>query len=102
MGIALDLEKIKGILPRSSLTSLIFVPCRVRRSSGSGTLPAVTSRKLLSPARFLLTQTSSLLSKPTRGLDVGAIEFVHKALIRERDREQQFADFELDEVMTPV
>ena len=39
--------------------------------------------------------------QPTRGLDVGAIEFVHKALIRERDRGVAILliSLELDEVM---
>ena len=39
--------------------------------------------------------------QPTRGLDVGAIEFVHKALIRERDRGTAIllVSLELDEVM---
>ena len=40
--------------------------------------------------------------QPTRGLDVGAIEFVHKALVRERDRGAAILliSFELDEVMS--
>lgn len=39
--------------------------------------------------------------QPTRGLDVGAIEFVHKSLIRERDRGAAIllVSLELDEVM---
>ena len=39
--------------------------------------------------------------QPTRGLDVGAIEFVHKVLIRERDRGAAILliSLELDEVM---
>jgi simple sugar transport system ATP-binding protein len=38
---------------------------------------------------------------PTRGLDVGAIEFVHRTLIAERDRGAAIllVSFELDEVM---
>lgn len=39
--------------------------------------------------------------QPTRGLDVGAIEFVHKQLVKERDRGTGvlLVSFELDEVM---
>ena len=39
--------------------------------------------------------------QPTRGLDVGAIEFVHKTLVAERDRGAAIllVSFELDEVM---
>ncbi len=40
--------------------------------------------------------------QPTRGLDVGAIEFIHKALVRERDRGAAILliSLELDEVMS--
>ncbi|NOW04710.1 ABC-type uncharacterized transport system ATPase subunit [Clostridium beijerinckii] len=39
--------------------------------------------------------------QPTRGLDVGAIEYVHKTLIRERDKGKAvlLISLELDEVM---
>ena len=38
---------------------------------------------------------------PTRGLDVGAIEFIHKRLIEQRDKGKAvlLISFELDEVM---
>ena len=38
---------------------------------------------------------------PTRGLDVGAIEFIHKRLIEQRDNGKAvlLISFELDEVM---
>jgi len=40
-------------------------------------------------------------SQPTRGLDVGAIEYVHKALIEQRDRGKGvlLISFELDEIL---
>lgn len=40
--------------------------------------------------------------QPTRGLDVGAIEYVHKTLIRERDRGRAIllVSLELDEIMS--
>ncbi|MBM7694768.1 simple sugar transport system ATP-binding protein [Peribacillus deserti] len=42
-----------------------------------------------------------IAAQPTRGLDVGAIEFVHKRLIEQRDRGKGvlLVSFELDEVM---
>ena len=45
-------------------------------------------KALSSPAR--LTATSSLSSpfQPTRGLDVGAIEYIHSQLVSERDKGQ--------------
>lgn len=43
-----------------------------------------------------------IAAQPTRGLDVGAIEFVHKQLIEERDRGRAvvLVSLELDEVMS--
>ena len=42
-----------------------------------------------------------IAAQPTRGLDVGAIEFVHKALIEQRDNDKAvfLISFELDEIM---
>ena len=39
---------------------------------------------------------------PTRGLDVGAIEFVHKYLVEQRDKQKAvlLVSFELDEIMS--
>ncbi len=41
-------------------------------------------------------------SQPTRGLDVGAIEFVHRRLVAERDagRAILLISFELDEILS--
>lgn len=43
-----------------------------------------------------------IATQPTRGLDVGAIEFVHKSLINQRDNDKGvlLVSFELDEVMS--
>ncbi|MGM8214530.1 ABC transporter ATP-binding protein [Bacillaceae bacterium W0354] len=42
-----------------------------------------------------------IAAQPTRGLDVGAIEFIHKKLIEERDNDRAvlLISFELDEIM---
>ncbi|WP_121614956.1 ABC transporter ATP-binding protein [Virgibacillus halodenitrificans] len=42
-----------------------------------------------------------IAAQPTRGLDVGAIEFIHKKLIEERDKGKAIllVSFELDEIM---
>ncbi|ASB67938.1 Monosaccharide-transporting ATPase (plasmid) [Bacillus velezensis] len=42
-----------------------------------------------------------IAAQPTRGLDVGAIEFVHKKLIEQRDAGKAvlLLSFELDEIM---
>ncbi len=42
-----------------------------------------------------------IAAQPTRGLDVGAIEFVHESLVKQRDAEKAvlLVSLELDEVM---
>jgi len=53
-------------------------------------------------ARELHREPDALLAvQPTRGLDVGAIEFVHKQLVAERDKGRGvlLISFDLDEVM---
>jgi simple sugar transport system ATP-binding protein len=39
--------------------------------------------------------------QPTRGLDVGAIEYIHKQIVAQRDKDKAvlMMSFELDEVM---
>jgi simple sugar transport system ATP-binding protein len=46
--------------------------------------------------------TVLVAAQPTRGLDVGAIEFVHRRLIEERDegRAILLVSFELDEILS--
>jgi ABC-type uncharacterized transport system ATPase subunit len=43
-----------------------------------------------------------IAAQPTRGLDVGAIEFVHRRLVEERDegRAILLISFELDEILS--
>ena len=53
-------------------------------------------------ARELHRQPDVLLAvQPTRGLDVGAIEFVHRALVNERDKGRGvlLISFDLDEII---
>lgn len=54
-----------------------------------------TSRKETNKPQLLIA------TQPTRGLDVGAIEFVHKALVKQRDEGNAvlLVSLELDEVM---
>ena len=42
-----------------------------------------------------------IVANPTRGLDVGAIEFIHKRLIDQRDKMKAvlLISFELDEIL---
>ena len=97
-GIALDLSKIRqnanhrvaefDIRTRS-------VESTVSSLSGGNQQKVVLARELSRPLALLVA------SQPTRGLDLGAIEFVHKRLIDERDRGTAvvIVSTELDEVV---
>ncbi|MCW6682225.1 ABC transporter ATP-binding protein [Aerococcaceae bacterium NML160702] len=63
--------------------------------SGGNQQKAIIARELNLNPDFLIA------ANPTRGLDVGAIEFIHKALIAERDKNRAvlLMSFELDEIL---
>lgn len=63
--------------------------------SGGNQQKAIIARELYKDPRLLIA------AQPTRGLDVGAIEFVHKKIIECRDNGQAvlLVSLELDEVM---
>src|SRR5699024_2970389 len=73
-------------------TSSIHAPARTL--SGGNQQKVVVARELSRSLRLLIA------SQPTRGLDVGSIEFVHRRIIEERDRETAVivVSTELDEV----
>src|SRR5919107_905460 len=91
--------------PRSrTLTERLMRAFDVRAPSPdvpAGALSGGNQQKLII-ARELHREPDALLAvQPTRGLDVGAIEFVHKQLVAERDkgRGALLISFDLDEVM---
>lgn len=63
--------------------------------SGGNQQKAIIARELNLEPQFLIA------ANPTRGLDVGAIEFIHKSLIAERDKNRAvlLMSFELDEIL---
>jgi ABC-type uncharacterized transport system ATPase subunit len=67
-----------------------------RSLSGGNQQKFILAREIDSDPRLLLA------SQPTRGLDVGAIEFVHRRLIEQRDagRAVLLVSFELDEILS--
>jgi general nucleoside transport system ATP-binding protein len=67
-----------------------------RALSGGNQQKVVVAREVESDPRLLIA------AQPTRGLDVGAIEFVHRRLIEERDegRAVLLVSLELDEVLS--
>ena len=64
--------------------------------SGGNQQKVVVAREVANDPRVLIA------AQPTRGLDVGAIEFVHRMLVEERDegRAVLFVSLELDEIMS--
>ena len=67
----------------------------VRALSGGNQQKAIIARELNLNPNFLIA------ANPTRGLDVGAIEFIHKSLITARDENKAvlLMSFELDEIL---
>ncbi len=64
--------------------------------SGGNQQKVIVARELSLEPRLLIA------SQPTRGLDVGAIEFVHRRLVTERDQGKAIllVSLELDEIMS--
>jgi ABC-type uncharacterized transport system ATPase subunit len=68
---------------------------KARSMSGGNQQKAIIAREVDKDPELLIA------AQPTRGLDVGAIEFVHKRLIEQRDRGKAvlLISFELDEIL---
>ncbi|MCL2128709.1 MAG: ABC transporter ATP-binding protein [Treponema sp.] len=67
----------------------------VRSMSGGNQQKVIIAREIdLSPDLLIVSQ-------PTRGLDVGAIEYIHRRIIEERDKGRAvlLVSFELDEIL---
>ena len=69
---------------------------RARSMSGGNQQKAIVAREVDRDKELLVAV------QPTRGLDVGAIEYIHKQLVAERDRGKAvlLVSLELDEVMS--
>ena len=98
-GITLDLAKMKeftnSMIDEFDIRPADCVDHQAVGLSGGNQQKVIIAREVSSSPDVLIA------IQPTRGLDVGAIEFVHKALIRERDRGAAILliSFELDEIM---
>ncbi|GAB2847389.1 ABC transporter ATP-binding protein [Actinocorallia aurea] len=70
------------------------IDTHVTHLSGGNQQKVVVAREMSRPLRMLL------VSQPTRGVDVGAMEFIHKRIVRERDqgRPVLVISTELDEI----
>jgi general nucleoside transport system ATP-binding protein len=71
-----------------------FVP--VANLSGGNKQKVIIARELSRSVKLLIA------AQPTRGVDVGSIEFIHKTIVAERDRDVAvlLVSAELDEVMS--
>ena len=68
---------------------------KARSLSGGNQQKAIIAREIYKNPNLLIA------AQPTRGLDVGAIEFVHRQLIEQRNKGKAvlLISFELDEIM---
>lgn len=73
----------------------VHVTDAISTLSGGNQQKAILARELSRPLKLLVA------SQPTRGLDVGSIEFVHKRIVQERDNGTAviLVSTELDEVV---
>ncbi|WP_432401616.1 ABC transporter ATP-binding protein [Wukongibacter sp. M2B1] len=88
-------KKSKELIEEFDVRSGQGIDTATRAMSGGNQQKAIIAREVdRSPALLIAGQ-------PTRGLDVGAIEFIHKKLIEERDKGRAvlLVSLELDEVM---
>jgi len=97
-GIAMDLTKMRQNAAHRIAEFDIrtqSIEAAVSSLSGGNQQKVVLARELSRPLALLVA------SQPTRGLDVGAIEFIHKRLVDERDRGTAvvIVSTELDEVV---
>lgn len=98
-GIMLDYDKLHSytseLIKRYDIRPAGCEQERMSGLSGGNQQKAIIAREVSYVPDVLIA------FQPTRGLDVGAIEFVHKTLIAERDRGAAIllVSYELDEVM---
>ena len=94
----IDYPRIRALTARLMQTFDVRAPAP---ETAAGALSGGNQQKLII-ARELHREPDALLAvQPTRGLDVGAIEFVHRQLVAERDKGRGvlLISFDLDEVM---
>jgi ABC-type uncharacterized transport systems, ATPase components len=67
----------------------------------TGSLSGGNQQKVIVAREISLSPKVLLVAQPTRGLDVGAIEYIRKRIIAERDKGKAIllVSFELDEIM---
>ena len=77
----------------------------IRSSGGAETransMSGGNQQKLIIAREISLSPDVLVVAQPTRGLDVGAIEYIHERILAERDKGKAvlLISFELDEIM---
>ena len=77
----------------------------IRAGNGPATLAKSMSggnqQKVIIAREIDLSPELLIVSQPTRGLDVGAIEYIHRRIVEERDKGRAvlLVSFELDEIL---
>ncbi|MDR2028432.1 MAG: ABC transporter ATP-binding protein [Treponema sp.] len=77
----------------------------IRAGNGASTLAKAMSggnqQKVVIAREINLSPELLIVSQPTRGLDVGAIEYIHRRIVEERDKGRAvlLVSFELDEIL---
>ncbi|GIG26055.1 ABC transporter ATP-binding protein [Cellulomonas denverensis] len=97
-GISLDPAKVRANAEQRAVEFDVRTPsveALAGTLSGGNQQKVVLAREMSRPLRLLIA------SQPTRGLDVGSIEFVHKRIVAERDSGTPviIVSTELDEVL---
>lgn len=99
----------KGILDRNAihehankLIEEFDVRPRSCAQAPAGTLSGGNQQKVIIAREITNDKELLIAVNPTRGLDVGAIELVHKYLVKQRDKNRAvlLVSFELDEIMS--
>ena len=86
----------------TSLMERFDIRPRGTESNPSGTLSGGNQQKVIIAREVSNDKELLIAVNPTRGLDVGAIEFVHKYLVEQRNKGRAvlLVSFELDEIMS--
>ena len=97
-----------GVLDYDAITKnsdMLIEQFDIRSGQGSitpcGALSGGNQQKVIVAREISLSPEVLLVAQPTRGLDVGAIEYIRKRLVAERDKGRAIllVSFELDEIM---
>ena len=97
-----------GVLDYDAITKnsdMLIEQFDIRSGQGSitpcGALSGGNQQKVIVAREISLSPDVLLVAQPTRGLDVGAIEYIRKRLVAERDKGRAIllVSFELDEIM---